>query len=120
MMSKKDEKLILYEKISDLIIYSKNLLNKYPKSERFDLCADIKSKLYFVLEMIIYAIKEKDLNERYSYLRTVDATLYIIKTLIKMSFEFQYISPKNYMVWDSHVTEIGKMVGGWMKKCQNE
>lgn len=45
-MPKKDNRLIIYEKTTNLIIYSKNLLNKYPKSERFDLCADIKNTLY--------------------------------------------------------------------------
>ena len=44
-MPKKDNRLIIYEKATNLIIYSKNLLNKYPKSERFDLCADIKNTL---------------------------------------------------------------------------
>jgi hypothetical protein len=119
-MSSKDNRLILYEKISDLIIYSKNLLNKYPKSERFDLCTDIKNKLYRCLECIMYAIKAENVNERYKYLKEVDVNLYVLKTLVKMSFEFKYISPKNYMVWDNHITEIGKMVGGWIKKCQKE
>lgn len=41
-MSKIDDRLVIYQKFTNLIYYSKNLLNKYPKSERFDLCSDIK------------------------------------------------------------------------------
>lgn len=59
-MAKKDSRLIIYEKITKLIVYSKNLLNKYPKSERFDLCVDIKNTLYYCLEQVMYAIKTKD------------------------------------------------------------
>lgn len=54
-MPKKDNRLIIYEKTTNLIIYSKNLLNKYPKSERFNLCADIKNTLYPKIELIIFA-----------------------------------------------------------------
>ena len=26
----------------------------------------------------------------------------------------------NYMVWNEKISEIGKMVGGWLKTCQKE
>ena len=45
-MSRIDNKLLTYQKMVNLIYYSKNLLKKYPKSERFDLCCDIKNILY--------------------------------------------------------------------------
>jgi hypothetical protein len=68
----------------------------------------------------MYAIKAKDDDERYKYLKDADVQLYVLKTLTRLSFEFKYITSKNYMVWDNHITEIGKMVGGWLKKCQKE
>lgn len=119
-MAKKDSRLIIYEKITKLIIYSKNLLNKYPKSERFDLCTDIKNTLYQCLEQVMYALKAKNNSERIIYLTNADVKLYVLKTLTRMSYEFQYITPKNYMTWDNHIIEIGKMIGGWMKTCQKE
>lgn len=54
-MPKIDYRLVIYQKFTNLIYYSKNLLNKYPKSERFDLCSDIKNVLYKNLKNIIYA-----------------------------------------------------------------
>ena len=45
-MPKVDNRLVIYQKFTNLIYYSKNLLNKYPKSERFDLSSDIKNILY--------------------------------------------------------------------------
>ena len=45
-MAKIDNKLVIYQKFTELIYYSKNLLIKYPKSEKFDLCCDIKNVLY--------------------------------------------------------------------------
>ena len=117
-MAKKDETLIIYRRIIDLIYYSKNLLNKYPKSERFDLCSDIKNSLYYVLEEVMYAIKEKE--ERLKHLRNADVKLYLLKALIRISSNYKYINVNNFMTWDSKVDEIGKMIGSWIKKCQNE
>ncbi|MBR2289939.1 MAG: diversity-generating retroelement protein Avd [Clostridia bacterium] len=119
-MAKKDDRLIVYEKITKLIIYSKNLLNKYPKSERFDLCTDIKNTLYQSLEQVMYALKTKDTRERIRFLTNADVKLYVLKTLTRLSYEFQYITPKNYMTWDNLITEIGKMIGGWIRACQKE
>ena len=78
-MPKKDNRLIIYEKVTNLIIYSKGLLNKYPKSERFDLCADIKNTLYQLIEMVIFAWKEKNSFERIKILNRIDSKLYLLK-----------------------------------------
>ena len=54
-MPKKDNKIITYEKINNLIFYTDNLLKKYPKCERFNLCTDIKNLIYECLRNVIYA-----------------------------------------------------------------
>ena len=110
-MANKDERLIVYEKITNLIFYAKNLLKKYPKSERFDLCADIKNGLYFI------AWKESDLKKRKEYLKNADIEIYVLKTLVRISFLSKYITEKNYMVWNEKLSEIGRIIGGWLKKC---
>ena len=119
-MPKVDNRLVIYEKINKLIIYSKNLLNKYPKSERFDLCTDIKQNLYEILKQTIYAWKIIDNKERIKILKKIDVDLVVLKSLIRVSYEFKYITEKNFGVWSEKVTEIGKMVGGWTKTCQKE
>lgn len=119
-MPKKDSRLIIYEKMNNLIFYSKNLTQKFPKSERFDLCADIKCSLYKVLRLVIYAWKEKDIFKRINILNDIDVELYVLKTFTRLSYEYKYITSKNYMVWNENISEIGKMVGGWLKSCQKE
>ena len=109
-MPKVDNRLVIYQKFTNLIYYSKNLLNKYPKSERFDLSSDIRN--------IIFAWKAYDNNEKLRYLRQIDVDLLVLKSLITISYKYQYITQKNYMVWNEHISEIGKLVGGWIKSCQ--
>lgn len=119
-MPKKDNKLIIYEKMTQLIFYSRNLLKKFPKSETFDLCADIKNNLYENLRNIIYAWKEKNNEIKMEMLKKIDVDIFILKTFVRLSYQYKYITPKNYMVWDEKISEIGKMIGGWQKTCQKE
>lgn len=119
-MSKKDNRLITYEKITMLIYYSKNLLNKYPKCEKFDLCTDIKQILYRSLRNVVFAWKEYSNENKLKYLREIDVDLVVLKSLVKISYNFQYITGKNYMTWNEHISEIGKLIGGWIKSCQSD
>ena len=91
-MAKQDTRLIIYEKIVDLIFYSKNLLKKFPKSERFDLCTDIKQSLYKILRLVMYSWKEKNMDQRYKNLKDADIEIYVLKTLIRLSYMDKYIT----------------------------
>lgn len=117
-MAKKDNKIITYEKINNLIFYTDNLLKKYPKCERFNLCTDIKNLIYECLRNVIYAWKEFENEKKLTYLKKVDVDLVVLKTFILISYKYKYITQKNFMVWTEQVTEIGKLIGGWIKSCQ--
>ena len=65
--------------------------------------------------MVIFAWKEKNFLERIKILNKIDSKLYLLKTLTRLSYEFKYITDKNFMTWNIHISEIGKMVGGWIK-----
>lgn len=119
-MSKRDNRLIIYEKMINLIYYAKNLMIKFPKSEKFDLCEDIKKIEYAILKNIIYTWKEFENPKKLIYLKRIDADLMVLKALIRIAHMSQYITDKNLMVWSDKVAEIGKFVGAWMKSCQKE
>jgi four helix bundle protein len=117
-MAKKDSRLIIYERTFDLITYTKNLLIKYPKSERFDLCNDIKKYSYSILEKVIRAWKIDNAEQRLGYLTEADIDVAVLKTLVRISYKFKYITENNYIAWNEKLSEIGKMLGGWIKSCQ--
>ena len=49
-----------------------------------------------------------------------DIELYHLKHLIRLSFELKYISPKGYEVSCNFLTEIGKMLGAWIKTLKEK
>ena len=116
-MAKVDDRLVVYERVTSLMSYSKKLLMKYPKSERFSLVTQIENIQYHILQNTIRAWKEYSLQNKARYLKEIDVDLVILKTHIKISYDFLYISHKNYMVWNEKIDEIGRLVGSWLKKC---
>lgn len=114
-MAKKEDRLILYNKIENLLFYTKNLLIKYPKSERFDLCTDIKQGIYRMLADVMFALKEKDNSKRIVYLKKCDVEIAIQKTLARLSYKMKYITDQNFMTWGRNLDEIGKILR-WMDK----
>lgn len=80
---KKDDRLILYRRIEELIFYSKNLLIKFPKSERFTLSTDIMDSCYKMLKLILYAVKTNDNGKRIECLEECDIEKDYLKVLIR-------------------------------------
>lgn len=119
-MPKKDSRLIIYEKMCNLIFYSRNLMVKFPKVERFGICTEIKQEELNIIRLIMCAWKEKDSKIRIQYLMKADVEIYVLKTLTRIAFKARYISDQNYKAWNEQLTEVGKMIGGWLKTCQKD
>ena len=110
--------LLIYKKYTEVYYYAYNLLEKYPKAERFGLVSDIKKSMNETLRYMLYAQK---LGKEYKmkYLNMIDAELLYQRFSIRLSYSRKYISNNNYKTWSLKVAEIGKMLGGWIKSCKN-
>lgn len=111
--------LLIYKKYTDLYYYAYNLLEKYPKKERFGLASDIKNSMNLTLRNIMYAQKVGN-KYKMEYLNKIDAELLYQRFSIRFSYSKQYISANNYKTWSIKVEEIGRMLGGWIKSCPKE
>ena len=87
-------------------------LKNFPKSERHTLVADIKKSLYRCLDLIIHAQKAK---RKTKWLYDLDVELEVLTAKVRLSAELQFLPAKKYRVWSEQLTEIGRMVGGWIK-----
>lgn len=117
MDKKAQEKdLLIAKKFSNMYYYTYGLFDKYPKSERFGLVADMKNSLNSSLKYIFYAQKVQN-NLKLDYLNKLDAELLYLRFAIRLSHSKRYISNNNYVHFSSLISEIGKMLGGWIKSC---
>ena len=107
---------------SNLEIYNRmfNLLNRiypalknFPKSEKFALTQDIKNCF---LEYLTYISRANDVKSmRLKYSQEAEGYLQKIKSLIKLAFNQKYISKGFYKDISLELTEISKMLAGYIR-----
>ncbi|MDZ4768943.1 MAG: diversity-generating retroelement protein Avd [Chloroflexota bacterium] len=88
-------------------------LKGYPRQERFRLTARIEGAMFSFHESLLYAAKT---NQTVEYLQKADAELDMLRTYLRFALELQYIDPEKYHYIAEQMSEIGRLLGGWLKK----
>lgn len=91
-------------------------VKQYPREERFRLTTRIEQVMFSFHESLLYAAKTK---ETLYYLRKADAEFDMLRTYIRFAVELNYTSTEQYQYIAEQTTEIGKLIGGWMKKASS-
>jgi len=108
--------LEIEEKIYDFIVYIYPILRLYPKSEKFSLQKDTKNCIMDILRLLIRAGKS---TTKKKLLYDADVELKILRYYIRIAYDQKYISSHTYGVAAKKLTEIGKMLGGFIKAVQS-
>lgn len=107
------EDLIIYQKMYDLIKYSFPVLSNFPKAQRFVLAQQIENTFLKMIELIVTANK---LNSKKRMLFLLDVELEKAKVLVRLAVDLRYISIARYGIFCEKLSEIGRLIGGWIKK----
>ena len=105
--------LIVYKKSEELLYKVYPKLIKYPKSEKFSLCQSIKENFFDLLKSISLGNSVK--SKRKTYLQEADGYLQTLKVLIKLSKQRKYISLGFFREVDLALTEINKLLSGYIR-----
>lgn len=100
------------QKIEDMMEYTYPALAQFPKAEKYAMAADIKRCMDEMLERCIEA--EKAYYKK-TTLRELDVAIAKCKTYVKMAYKLKFLPPRKHRIINEYLTEIGRMVGGWMK-----
>ena len=95
--------------------FSKWLLNhtgKFPRSYRFSVGSKLENGILDFIELTTVANMRKD---KLPLLRQADEALARIRLLFRLSYELQFINLKSYEYGSRQLSELGKMLGGWLK-----
>lgn len=106
--------LAIFEKTYEFILWIYPRVNKFPKSQRFVLGQRIENVSLEILEKIIEANQKRDKKRE---LQEISVKLDVLRILIRLSKDFQFINLKQYEFASKNLNEIGKMLGGWIKSC---
>jgi len=105
--------LAIFEKTYELILWIYPTVNKFPKSQRFVLGQQIENTVLEILKGIIEANQERN---KVPYLKQISVNLDKLRILIRLSKDLKFISIRQYQFAAEKINEIGKMLGGWIKR----
>lgn len=105
-----------------MIQYAYICMRQFPKSEKHTLAAEIKASMYALLKLLIAASKK---YYKKTTLQEIDVELQFLKTTVRLASELRnspgetpFLSLKKYEEWSRHLSEIGKILGQWIKNSK--
>lgn len=107
------DELIVKQKTEELMNRVYPALVNFPKSEKHSLCLKIKESFFEILKYIYLGNSVK--SKRKTYLQEADGNLQTLKVLIKLSHSQKYISNNFYYDISESLTEINKLLCGFIK-----
>jgi len=106
------EGIAIFKKIYDLSLLVYQYVRLFPKSEKFILGERIEHASIDLLEGVIAANQQK---EKQASLVEASVKLDVLRIFIRLSKDLRLLDLKKYETLSTHITEIGRMLGGWIK-----
>ena len=100
-----------YNFYQDLYICARRL----PKQDRHTLGQKSQQLTIEILELLFAANSESG-AARFALQKQVDLKLKILKTIIRLCYDVRAIDESRYLSLEKKIVEIGRMLGGWIKK----
>ncbi len=86
---------------------------KFPKYERFRLAKWMEDAVREFHECLIRAAQAEEPRQQ---LLEADIQLDLLRAYLRLAVELKHTSSKQYQYAARHTTEIGRLLGGWLKK----
>ncbi len=107
---------ILQQKISRMTLKSYGRIANFRKPEKYTLGAQIQDAELRMLRLAILANKTRT-TKRQHFQFELDAELDVVRALVDQAVapEAKIISPGLHREWSAELSEIGRLLGGWIK-----
>jgi len=104
----------VFQKTYDLYKSFYSLILDFPKKDRYTIGQRVENTILDILEKII-AASQLSKSEKVPTLQEASIKLDILKVLIRCCKDLKILDNKKYLIFESQVIEIGRMLGGWIK-----
>lgn len=95
------------------MLYGYSCLRQFPKSEKHTLSAEIRRSMY---EIDRYIIRAQKRYFKKTTLQDLDIEIAHLRTKIRLAKDLEFLPFNKYENWEKMIVELGRMVGGWLKK----
>ena len=87
---------------------------KFPKSQRFVMAKRIEEAVLNFYDLLLFAVKEE--KDKKAVLNNASFELERLKHYLRLCKDLNLLSVKQYEYSSREIVEIGKLLGGWLKK----
>lgn len=108
------DKLVIFQKIYDFLLWLYPLINRIPKSHRLILGRSIEEEGIKILLLSIEANKLRD-DPRKIVQQKMSDELDKLRILVRLTKDLHFMSISQYQHAAEKINEIGKILYGWMK-----
>ncbi|EKU96834.1 hypothetical protein Lepto7375DRAFT_0749 [Leptolyngbya sp. PCC 7375] len=109
------KELPIIQKTYDLIKWYVPILQKLPRTHRFQLGDRVINGVYELLEALIVAQYQRD---KLDILQMLNSKLDVLRYQTRLLFEFNLLSTQRYTYVSELIDGIGADLGGWIKQQQ--
>lgn len=99
-----------YELLKEII----PAINKFPKNQKFVLGDRVENAILDILELLIKAYYSKT-DYKADILRNTNLKLESTRYLVRLCFELNLLSTRQYENFAKKINSIGNQIGGWIK-----
>ncbi len=113
------QEMPIFTRTFDFLTWLLPLTNHFPKVHRFTFTHRLLNAAFDLrehLESANYVMGAK----RLALLHTADHDLDRIRTYLRLAVKWGWLTPEQYHHVSEMVTEIGKLLGGWIKVTQTQ
>ena len=89
----------------------------FPKPDRHVIGQQCQNLTLELLKLFFTANSETN-RERFNSLRQADVTLSLLKLTTRLTYDSKALDQKKYLDLEQRLQEIGKMLGGWLKRTK--
>lgn len=101
-------------KLSELYKSYYQYLELFPKKDKHALGAKCEAYIASTLELLLEAGNVPK-EQKLSLLKKANVQFDALKFFLRIAYELKILDNKKYLVLQTHVQEIGRMLGGWQR-----
>lgn len=109
----------IFQKTYDLYKLTHAFRKDVPKVDRYTIWQRTENICLQVIETLLRANQSSG-SEKVMLLTKASNKIDLIRVFIRLAHETKAIDQKKYLSLQSHLDEIGRMLGGWIKNARNK
>jgi hypothetical protein len=110
----KDATSPIFATTYDYLVWLLDHTAKFPKSERFRLARRLEDAAFEFYELLLQAARST--RRKQAVLLQADLVLDRLRLYVRLSHSRSLINDRQYAYAAANLVEIGKLLGGWLRK----